>query len=111
MWLCLNDAVIKKTLELTLAAGYTEFRDRFLHYSETTEKKREAAYRKAAEELFHSEGELEIDESAVVSLDDTVPANQEEGAYVMAWVWVPRGNIRKPRKKRIARGKRQHRSS
>jgi len=40
------------------------------------------SYRDAAENLhFVREGECEIDDHAVVSASD-------EGAYVMAWVWV-----------------------
>jgi hypothetical protein len=40
-------------------------------------------YRAAAMKLWHREGEIEIDASAVVSRGD------DEGAYVQAWVWVP----------------------
>lgn len=36
-----------------------------------------------ARELHASEGELEIDDDAVVSRGD------DHGAYVSAWVWVP----------------------
>jgi hypothetical protein len=39
-------------------------------------------YRDAAKELFHREGEIEIDPGAPVSKGD------DEGAYVQAWVWV-----------------------
>jgi hypothetical protein len=39
-------------------------------------------YIKAAHENHYREGELEFDDSAVVSESD------DEGAYVMAWVWV-----------------------
>ncbi len=35
-----------------------------------------------ARELYHRDGEIEIDESAVVS------RGGEPGAYVQAWVWV-----------------------
>lgn len=38
-------------------------------------------YRAAAKEAYHSQGEIEIDDNAVVS-------HSEEGAYVQAWVWV-----------------------
>lgn len=43
--------------------------------------KREAAYRAAAIQEYHSEGSTEVDEDALVSESD-------EGAYVQAWVWV-----------------------
>lgn len=40
------------------------------------------AYAKAAQRLYADEGRIEIDDQVVVSEGD-------EGAYVMAWVWVP----------------------
>lgn len=39
-----------------------------------------------ARKLYHREGELEIDDGAVVSRADGNPSG---GAYVQAWVWVP----------------------
>lgn len=39
-------------------------------------------------ENYTNEGEVEIDEGAVVSIDDT-PGAEPDGAYVMGWVWVP----------------------
>ena len=41
-----------------------------------------AAYRKAAKALHEDEGEVEIDDGAMVSEGD------DDGAYVAAWVWV-----------------------
>jgi hypothetical protein len=57
----------------------------------STDKKRKklptnAEYIKAAKKLHEVDGECEIDERAKVSRND----NEEEGAYVAAWVWVPR---------------------
>ena len=40
------------------------------------------AYRAAATQQWHREGEIEIDSNAVVSKGD------DPGAYVAAWVWV-----------------------
>lgn len=40
------------------------------------------AYRKAAKDIHQIDGEVEVDEGAVVSYSD------DNGAYVMAWVWV-----------------------
>jgi hypothetical protein len=40
------------------------------------------AYRAQAREEYHREGEVEIDDNAVVSVSD------DGGAYVSAWVWV-----------------------
>lgn len=39
-------------------------------------------YRTAAFKAFHSDGELEIDDNALVSI------SEDGGAYVMGWVWV-----------------------
>lgn len=38
-------------------------------------------YRAAAKSTYHRQGEIEIDDNAIVS-------HSEEGAYVQAWVWV-----------------------
>jgi hypothetical protein len=40
-------------------------------------------FRTRAKELYHEEGEIEIDGAAAVSLGN------DDGAYVAAWVWVP----------------------
>lgn len=40
------------------------------------------AYVKQARNEMHRDGEVEIDDCAFVSLGD------DDGAYVMAWVWV-----------------------
>jgi hypothetical protein len=51
--------------------------------NETPEnQERWAAYRKAAKAQWEEEGEIEIDDGALVSEGD------ESGAYVAAWVWV-----------------------
>lgn len=49
------------------------------------------AYREKAKELhvWYSDGDVNVDECAVVSESD-------EGAYVAAWVWVPREAIGLP---------------
>lgn len=41
-------------------------------------------FRTRAKELYHQDGEIEVDFDARVSLGD------DRGAYVEAWVWVPR---------------------
>lgn len=40
-------------------------------------------FRNRAKELYHEEGEIEVDSDARVSVGD------DDGAYVAAWVWVP----------------------
>jgi hypothetical protein len=53
----------------------------------------EAAYRKAARDRYTGhggqfmDGDVNVDEDAVVSESD-------EGAYVSAWVWVPKSAIK-----------------
>ena len=39
-------------------------------------------FRKRARDLYHREGQLEVDDGAPVSKGD------DDGAYVQAWVWV-----------------------
>ena len=51
--------------------------DRELRDFETTEK-----YRRAAEDNYEHEGELEFDKGCVVSMGD------DPGAYVQGWRWV-----------------------
>jgi len=43
----------------------------------------EAWFRQRAKELYHDEGEIEVDDGATVSI------GEDAGAYVQAWVWVP----------------------
>lgn len=50
-------------------------------------------FRSRAKELYHDEGEIEIDENARVSVSD-------EGAYIEAWVWVRSPNIERLWRKR-----------
>lgn len=52
-------------------------------------------FRARAIELYHEDGEIEIDENARVS------AGGDDGAYVEAWVWVP-GKMREKAKGRSA---------
>jgi hypothetical protein len=49
-------------------------------------------YREAAKRLHHEDGECEVDDNARVSRSSM---DDEEGAYVQAWVWVPRQAVDK----------------
>lgn len=49
-------------------------------------------YRDAAKRPYHVDGATEIDDKARVSRESIA---REEGAYVQAWVWVPRQAIDK----------------
>ena len=42
----------------------------------------DAWFRQRAKELYHDEGEIEVDDGAPVSI------GEDAGAYVQAWVWV-----------------------
>lgn len=44
--------------------------------------------RTIAQDEYHSDGDLEFDDGAVVSIDDS-PNQMPEGAYVMGWKWIP----------------------
>lgn len=48
-------------------------------------------YLAKAKELYDEEGSIEVDESA--ELPTSVVSESEEGAYVMAWVWVSKDLI------------------
>ena len=45
----------------------------------------EDKYRKAAREMYHDPGHIEVDEGAEVSISED---NDAGGCYVQAWVWV-----------------------
>ena len=57
-----------------------------------TEQLTKHDYRNAAHDLKSREGELEIDDTAPVSMGD------DDGAYVQAWVWVTADEARKIKK-------------
>lgn len=49
----------------------------------------EAEYRAKAQELYTDDGTLEVDDNAVVSVnEDKLIDGMDNGAYVQAWVWV-----------------------
>lgn len=48
---------------------------------------REKELRKLAQEALHEDGEVEINDNAIVSTPEDVET-AKDGAYVMAWVWV-----------------------
>lgn len=57
----------------------------------------DAAYRRAARAEYHREGEVEIDNNAVISRGD------DPGAYVQAWVWVSHEEVKAhtPKRKKV----------
>lgn len=44
--------------------------------------------RELAREQHQEDGQCEIDDNAVLSLDSLEDADRNEGCYVQAWVWV-----------------------
>lgn len=84
MWIQFDDdqlAALKRLANREAnPADFTMIIDRIIHYESAACNDPE--YRALAEDLhFISEGVCEIDDEAVVSASD-------DGAYVMAWVWV-----------------------
>jgi hypothetical protein len=69
----------KEALRALIAKGLT-FADVIATFAESRTPE-ELAYVALADEQHGAEGECEIDDIAAVS-------ESEEGAYVMAWVWV-----------------------
>lgn len=45
-----------------------------------------AKYRTLAKQVYESEGDLEFDNDCIVS----APEDDEEGAYVQCWKWIPK---------------------
>jgi hypothetical protein len=66
-------------------------RDLIMAVETMKETKKDRQIREAARYCFESEGFIEIDEDAIVSIS-------EEGAYVEAWVWVSKEEFRRGRK-------------
>ena len=52
---------------------------------------RHAKYIEAARRIYQRDGEVEIDDDAVVSY------GSDPGAYVQAWVWVYRTDLKRPK--------------
>ena len=56
-------------------------------------------YCEAAHRMYHKDGEIEVDGNAAISKELVTKSGtprkrgKEEGAYVQAWVWVPRDEI------------------
>lgn len=67
-------------LEQAIAAGLTS--GEALNVFTKSRSEEDAAYLQAARDLYASEGELEFDDNAVVSV------SEDGGAYVMGWRWV-----------------------
>jgi hypothetical protein len=57
------------------------------------EAKKGAPYADYARARLHRDGELEFDDDATVSLNDTDDPDSG-GAYVLAWVWIPAADLR-----------------
>jgi ATP-dependent protease HslVU (ClpYQ) peptidase subunit len=90
MWLSMNKSEIHKLKKALTLAGYSgpgahgpfaRLRDKLDEVLQDDKNPVLRAYRRRAKKL-HKEGELEIDDDAVVSCGD------DRGAYVQAWVWV-----------------------
>lgn len=58
-------------------------------------------YRMAAKELWHKDGEIEVDADAVVSIAEEDP---KDGAYVAAWVWVNAEELQQVGDQEVANG-------
>lgn len=58
-----------------------KFADAMLVFAEDRTPEELAYVEKAKEKHIHDEGDMEVDDGAIVS-------DSEDGAYVMAWTWV-----------------------
>ena len=84
MWVQLEVEQTKQLLALARGAQLADIAERIQHYLNLEASRAPALirYRRIAEELYGTEGELEFDDDAVVS------AGTGDGAYVMGWRWV-----------------------
>lgn len=76
-----TDALRQAALRIMKLNGLT-FADCVTVFTEA-QSERELKYVAAAREMYHVDGETEIDDKAIVS------GSRDAGDYVMAWVWVP----------------------
>lgn len=67
-------------LRKLIADGLT-FADAMQEFAKDNGTEERAYVKRAQYKHIHDEGEIEVDDNAIVSLSDT-------GAYVMAWTWV-----------------------
>jgi ATP-dependent protease HslVU (ClpYQ) peptidase subunit len=90
MWINMSKSEIQKLKKYIALVGFTstgadvplaQLRDKLDEALQDEKNPVLRAYRRRAKKLY-KEGELEIDDDAVVSHGD------DHGAYVMAWVWV-----------------------
>ena len=58
-----------------------------VHFFAQQSTDREKELRRLAHETLHEDGEVEIDDNAIVSTPEDAEI-AKDGAYVMAWVWV-----------------------
>lgn len=84
MWIHLDEEQLPAAVAALRAAGMTAAADGLQSRLDDERANADlyAQYRAAADDRYHSDGELEFDPEAVVS------AGVDDGAYVMGWRWV-----------------------
>jgi hypothetical protein len=75
-------ALKKVELPVQIAAQAAVLRKQLVEHDEEQNSSASGEYRGRAKAGFHKDGEIEVDDNAVVSYGG------DDGAYVMAWVWI-----------------------
>ena len=75
MWISIDDRMIP---ELLASGGYISD---LIERTQKAGAEKDARYLQTAKDNHYSEGDLEFDDGAVVSVSD-------EGAYVQGWKWI-----------------------
>lgn len=86
MWINLAKEDITRVHDALMAAGLEHLAKAMLDLAKDQNEDEVEAYRKAARENYHKDGELEFDAGCTVSIS-------EDGAYVMGWRWIPAEDV------------------
>ena len=80
MWINLQDGKAKEIAAALKKAGLEHEAKEVEQFAKAARKN--GKYREAADRLYHRDGDLEVDDGAVVS------KGNDAGAYVMCWKWI-----------------------
>lgn len=93
----LMSKIERLAIEMMKSRGTSNFDECWIKFFDavrdvTIRIEKENAYRSVAREMYamKSNDDIEIDDDADVSIDTPPPHDTEIGAWVEAWVWVPK---------------------
>ncbi len=94
MWFHIDDDKVEDVEAALRAGGESAVADRLKEAVAASRDPRVPVFLARAREEYAEEGDLEFDDSATISGADE---NDNTGAYVMAWKWVPLRFCREPK--------------